>query len=263
MCARIAKDPFVQTACRQTAIQGLLAWARVYRPDGNPINESRLIPLIQAWDVLKPLLKTEEQAALQDFGRKIIGAGDAFFASLKPTDGRYYNNWGTWRLCIRVLTSAVLEDHGLIQSSHQLFAEHMAHNLMEADGSSSDFAQRDALLYHVYDLEAYVDTAAQMPSGFFSEEELSRIRKSIGFIRPFFTGEKEHIEFANSTVPFDIKRKNANMADYQNAPWNPEEARPLLRLARTVFPDIKSWTQNTVDEHYDPILKLQTAGLGD
>jgi hypothetical protein len=262
LCARIAKDHSVQASCQKTATQGLLEWAKVYQPTGNPINENQLIPLIQAWDALKPMLTAEDQKSLQNFGHRLIDAGDAFYAHLKPTDGRYYNNWGTWRLCIRSLTAAVLEDQNEIRSSQQKFAEHMAHNLL-ADGSSSDFLQRDALLYHVYDLVAYVDTAAQMPAGFFTAEELSHIQKSLDFIRPFFTGEKQHIEFANSKVPFDIKRKNAQLEDYQNAPWKPEHARPLLRLARVVFPSVKQWTQNIVDEKYDPILKLQTAGLGD
>jgi hypothetical protein len=258
VCARLTGG----AACRSAATQGLLAWARVYKPDGNPINENELIPLIQAWDIMKPLLTPHDEKVMEAFGRTLIAAGDQFYSSLKPTDGRFYNNWGTWRLCVRSLTSVVLADRELMSSSRELVRGHLQHNLMP-NGASIDFYGRDALHYHVYDLQAFATMAAFMPSGFFSDADLALVEKGLDFLEPFFTGKERHVEFVNSKVPFDIKRREAGLAEYQNAPWKPENARPLLRLARAAFPGIRPWSQSAVDEYYDPMLKLEAAALGD
>ena len=93
-------------------------------------------------------------------------------------------------------------------SSQQSVADHLAHNLLR-NGSSVDFRERNALHYHVYDLKAYTEMAAQMPRGFFSDADAAEIEKGIAFLEPFFTGRRQHIEFAGSRVPFDTKRRQA------------------------------------------------------
>ena len=262
ICSRIAQDSNLKESCQKAAIQGLLTWAKTYVPTGNPINENNLIPLIKAWDLVKPFLSIDDQKSLNNFGRLLVNTSDKYYENLKPTSGKIKNNWGTWRLEIRTITSQVLNESDLVKSSKLLLVEHINQNI-KSDGASIDFELRDALHYHVYDLEAYMELLSILPSDFLSKNEMAKIKSAIFFLKPFYLGEKTHIEFVKSNVPFDIQRKNAKLEDYQNAPWKPAGARKLLRLARIVFPEIKPWTESLVDEHYDPTLKLFTAGRGD
>ena len=70
----LADTEDLRDACRASAARGLVAWARSYRPTGNPINENLLIPWIQAWDVMKPLLSPSDERVLQAFGRRLASA---------------------------------------------------------------------------------------------------------------------------------------------------------------------------------------------
>ena len=92
-------------------------------------------------------------------------------------------------------------------------------------------------------------------------ETADAIGTGVMFLRPFALGEQTHIEFAQTTVPFDIQRKQAGDPVFTNAPWNPREARPLLRLARTRFPTVRPWTESLVDEQYAPRIKQLAALL--
>ena len=50
---------------------------------------------------------------------------------------------------------------------------------------------------------------------------------------------------------------------FRLAPWDPDHGRVLLRLARAVFPEIRSWTEHIVDHRYDPRTKLLAAIHGE
>ena len=104
-----------------------------------------------------------------------------------------------------------------------------------------DFRQRDALHYHVYNLEAFVFAATFTPD-VLEQTGRKAINDALDFLRPYFTGQKIHLEFVCSTVPFDRERANAGIEEYRTNPWKPERARKLLRDARPVFPEIKPWT---------------------
>lgn len=262
LCSRLARETVQKQACQKAATQGILAWANSYVPTGNPINESLLIPLMKAWDLLNPLLSTDDNKILNKFAHEIIAAGDNYYKNLNAKSDKAKNNWGTWRLAIRAITAQVIGEDDLIKTSKNLLADHISENI-KPDGASIDFEIRDALHYHIYDVEAYLELASILPLNYLTLDEMGKIKSAVLFLRPYYKGEKTHIEFVKSKVAFDIKRKNAKLEDYQNAPWKPSNARKILRLARVVFPDIKTWTQDLVDEHYDPTLKLFAAGHDD
>ena len=262
VCARTAGDPAQKAACRAAARTGLMVWANTYRPNGDPVNESAFIPWAQAMDAMAPLLEPKDQAQLKKFARAIIAAGDRFYGTMWPWDGRYHNNWASWRLCERAFMAAAVGDRGALQATGKMLDEHLKHNILD-DGSTIDFHQRDALHYHDYDVAPLADMAARMPRGFLSNGSRARIQNALNFMRPYFTGQKQHIEFVHTTVPFDIARKKAGLKDYQNLPWDPAGSRKTLRLARVPFPVIRSWTASTVDEHYDPLFKLMVSALED
>ena len=57
--------------------------------------------------------------------------------------------------------------------------------------------------------------------------------------------------------------QKAGLAAYQNQPWVPSTARPVLRVGRVAFPAIKSWTTSIVDDKYDKILRLMVSAIED
>ena len=260
VCARNEKDPVQRESCLQTAKFGLMTWAEVYKPNGDPINEAIFIPWAQALDVLNPLLEPNEKAQLEKFARAIIAAGDKYYGGMSSRDGKYYNNWGTYRLCERAFLAAAIGDKDMLKATGKMLDAHLQENLLD-NGQSIDFRDRDAFHYHVYDLYPLIEVAAQMPKGFLSGASMARIQKSLDFMRPYFMGEKENIEFKDTKVAFDIKRKKAGYEKYQNQPWDPTEARELLRLGRVPFPGIRNWTGSTVDAKYSNMFKLMVSVL--
>jgi hypothetical protein len=89
------------------------------------------------------------------------------------------------------------------------------------------------------------------------------VLSGIEFVRPFFLGLREHIEFQGTSIPFDKERRDDGNPVFQNAPWDPAHGRVLLRLARPVFPEIRGWTEQIVDHRYDPRTKLLAAIFGE
>ena len=143
---------------------------------------------------------------------------------------------------------------------------HIGQNI-SPDGSTFDFHQRDALHYHVYDLEALVDLV--LFTNLVGVEDQELILSGLRFIEPYFTGSQEHIEWVNSNVPFDRQRREAGDPAFAIAAWDPSSARLLLRLARTHFSPIRYWSASVVDEMYSPRVKQiaalfepQHSGLG-
>ena len=97
MCARAA-DVALADRCTQRVGEGLDAWSSTYRSMGNPINDSFLIKVIQAVDLTCPIASPERCARWRAWGIELAHRGDDFYAAMKPTDGRYANNWASWRL---------------------------------------------------------------------------------------------------------------------------------------------------------------------
>jgi hypothetical protein len=109
---------------------------------------------------------------------------------------------------------------------------------------------------HVYLLEPLVWMTICTPN---VVDHLTRERIDLGlnFLKPYYVGEKQHIEFQHTVAAFDVTRqKEDNNPTFQNKPWEPKKARTLLLMARQVFSDIQPWTENVVDEHNAPSIKL-------
>ena len=226
------------TNCTASAIQGLRVWATTYKPTGNPINENLLIPWIQAYDLMRPrllqLLNATDIYMLDQFLKQFIIKGDAYPAAI-ATSG----NFKTWRLCIRALASVTLADPALIASTKTLIANHVVYNLYPT-GSSYDYVIRDALFYHVYNLNAWLHVAVQAPVTL-SSRPMALIEAAVWFLKPFYTREKVHIEFLNSTFDFDRMRRDNNITTYKNDPWNPDAGTATISKAGVAYPSVYTW----------------------
>jgi hypothetical protein len=230
ICARYA----LRTSCINSAMQGLLVWATTYIPTGNPIDENLLIPWIQAYDLMRPMITNASQVFILDsFLRQLVARGDVYPNPPVP------DNHISWRFATRALSSVVLDDNTLIVSSRELIDQHLLYNLF-SDGTGFDFKSRDAMYYHVYNLEALMLIVLQAPK-VLTPVGLALIEAALNFIRLYYEGTLQHIEFLNSPIMFDYIRREAGLADFQNVPWVPSKANNLLEESRVAYPSVNAW----------------------
>ena len=232
-CARYGNAP----NCTAAAIQGLFVWATTNIPIGDPIDGSLMMPYIQAYDLMRPilvgLLTPDNITFLDDYLYLLIEAGDAFTQNPQP------NNHITWYYALRAIASVVLADEALINNTVQRMNEFIIYNIYD-DGSNVDFYLRDAIYYVVYDYEAWMYIVLQAPQ-LLSNTALTLINLGINWLQPYCQGNLTHIEFVYTTVKYDIDRRNAGLAVFQNLPWNYSEAFNLLDEAVLVFPSVAAW----------------------
>ena len=260
-CARFG-TPSQASACLEKLSNVTLSWARTYKPTGNSINEMRFIQFFQAVDLAAPKLPPDVKAELHSFIRSLVQAGDNLFSKMHGKDARLYNNWFTWRLAIRGLAGKIINDEKIIKSTHERFSLFILVNLFP-DGRTEDYIERDALLYHVYNLEAYQTAYSFAPESIDHKRFRERYKEALNLMEPYYTGREKHMEFARSQVAFDIQRRNAGLSHYQNAAWDTSTADPLLKLARLSEPSLKPWTKNLLKQEFDPSIELFTAACGE
>ncbi len=249
-CAAFASDLQLTNAAMLRSLEFLERWSALYIPQGNPINDSRLLPMLFAARLIWAEISEAKRSDLSRWVREFVTQGDRFYAGdidagtrriVHPdSDSRVKNNWQTWRLAIRISAVKILNDQSEIARTKELIAQFIEVNF-NSDGSSFDFLQRDALHYHVYDLEAWTQISITAPE-VLTAPQRDRIEQAFLFTKPYYEGAREHIEFLNTKVPFDVQRRDAGTPGFENAPWKAEGANNLLRFARCVFPATRSWT---------------------
>jgi hypothetical protein len=294
VAGRYAREP-LRAYSRVTAISALSAWVRAYRPTGNPIDEWFFVPLLQAADLVagSPVPEDggpvpegrrpgpedgrpgpedgpptpEDAAALRGWARAFAESGDQFYEGRASRNPGRANNWMARRLLIRSVAAVVAGDATARAETPGLLRDFVARNYLagpsgERDGRTFDFEQRDALHYHIAAVQPLVEMALYTPD-LVDPPARAAIRSGLEFLRPFFLGQAEHVEFARTSISFDRERRDDGNPAFQNAPWEPARGRVLLRLARAAFPEIRDWTEQIVDHAYDPRTKLLAAIYGE
>jgi hypothetical protein len=210
-------------------LQYMYAWAETNQAIGNPINESKLDPLFEGYDLIKDEINTNSRQVIEKWFKQIADAEIATQHTLLKRKSTY-NNWNSHR--IKILTSIA---YLLNDKAYQLFVDtnmkkQIAKNLY-ADGSGFDFKERDALHYHQYTLEPLLTAAIiiKRATDFdyytYLSASGSSIQKSVAFLLPYATGEKTHAEFVNSKSAFDKKRALNKEPDYiTGANFEPKKA---------------------------------------
>ncbi len=211
----------------------VLAWARVYEPRGDPIDETEFVRLMKGYDLARALF-TDGQRAEAD--RWLLRLAEKEKTAVNPASTAAKNNHYSHRLKIIGHVAFLLPDPELRAWTAAEYRRHLDQNLYP-DGATFDFRQRDALHYHVYDLLPLVELAvAADRSGenfyAYATPEGASLEKSISFLIPYITGEKTHREFVHSTIKFDRERSAAGDPSIQvGAKWNPAKAKTLFDLA--------------------------------
>ncbi len=212
----------------------VLAWARVNEPQGDPINETKLEPLLVGYDLTQGVYSAGEKGTVETWMRKLAGA--LIERQKKKSKATSFNNWHSHRLKMLGLCGWLLQDKALIERAVSGYREQVTNNL-ESDGSSFDFHERDALHYHCYDLEPLLSlaTAAKQRGvdlyGHVGTNGAS-LGKAVEFLVPYCDGSKSHAEFVNSKVEFDRKRAEAGQGEFAiGHPFDPKEGLEALEMA--------------------------------
>ena len=191
-------------------------WARVNQPTGNPIDETRLEGFLWGLDMLGPAVQSPAvQAWLTRWQ-----AADRNWRFGPNTET---NNHKTHHLKILLMLDRVLGRTDEYARDRAEAERHLKTNLGSVDGSSLDYHQRDAMHYHVYDLEAWNEIA--LITGCCGPE----LDRAFGFFEKTMREHPEHREFANTTAPIDSKRAAAGFG-YARA-----QTYDVRKAARAIF----------------------------
>lgn len=263
---RTAPEP-LRTRSIDVARSALRAWAEVYRPTGNPIDEWFFVPVLQAVDLVAGTAPADGDGALRRWAGAFASSGDGFYRGKPARNPSRVNNWMARRLLVRAVATTVNGDRRARAEMAPMLERFVEGNYVAGpsgvtDGRTYDFVQRDALHYHIAAVEPLVEVALHAP-----DLVVARVRAAVlsglEFLRPFFEGERTHVEFVHTSVSFDVTRRDDGNPVFRNAPWEPARGRVVLRLARAVFPEIRPWTEDIVDHRYDPRTKLLAAIHGE
>jgi hypothetical protein len=224
----------------------LLAWAATYRPTLQPIDETNFDTLIDAYAILKPELGADDRARVGDWLR---GWGQDYIDAMEGAQrrgnhtGGWVNNWQSHRIKIVTMIAAATEDDNLFAAARTFFKTHVLENI-EPDGEVTDFVERDALHYVVYDLEPLLQAALAArsrgenwyDSGMVEDRSL---KQAVAWLVPYVTGAKTHEEFVKSTVAFDHERAAAGLKEYAGQ-YDPRHAAKLYWLAAEFEPSYRA-----------------------
>lgn len=210
-------------------------WADTYQMSFNPIDETGFDTLILATDLTEDDLPPALKAKLDAFWRRMAkGYLDAMDGSAKNS----HTNWQSHRIKLATMAAFELGDPKLIERARAAFRKQVTGNI-RPDGSVFDFYERDALHYVTYNLDPMLMAALsaqahdqdwygwKSPTG-------SSLAGALKWLEPYATGEKTHIEFANSQIVFDRERAAAGQKEYAPHPWDPGNAVNTYALAAAI-----------------------------
>lgn len=197
----------------------LIAWADSNFSRGDPIDDTNLDPAIETYAMLKGDLVPGERKRISRWFSRVADA-EIHARFNDPNRATAHNNWNAHRLKIIGEIGLAIGDKTLQAYTIAGIKEHIGRNLLP-DGRSEDFVSRDAIHYHLYDLEPLLKLAIvlqqatgvnyytyQAPSG-------SSLQKSVEWLLPYLDGRQTHAEFVNSTVEFDRRRARNGESSYK------------------------------------------------
>ncbi len=226
----------------------LTAWAKTNRSNGDPIDDTNLDAGIEAFDLIKEKINSQDKEKISNWLKQVANA-EINSKKMKPGHETSYNNWNSHRLKIVGEIAYTLNNETFKNYAVNGFKDQLNKNL-KPDGSSIDFELRDALHYHIYDLEALLKLiivpkrATGVDYYSYVSEKQTSVKKSVEWTLPYLTEEKIHAEFVNSKVAFDKARANNNEPDYKTgANFHPKYGANMLSLAAYFQPQYLSVLQ--------------------
>ncbi len=197
----------------------LLDWAKTYQPNGHPINETRLEGFLWTYDLIRCYLSWDEQKRINAWLKKIQKSKHQW--KFGPSSS--VNNLKTHQLKILLMIDRLLDDKKALASDRETLQVHLINNLLEG-GVSFDYKERDALHYHVYNLEPWLEISLLEPQ--FKES----VNEAYDFLIKQIKDDNIHNQFTNSKQKIDKKRAEGGF-EYakKGGSFNPE------RITRSVI----------------------------
>jgi hypothetical protein len=227
MTWRLTRNDSYLDACNRYYI----AWLITYRFSFNPIDETKFDKFIIAYDVVRERMPAQTQVKMGAFLR---GMAEGYLESRDVRKDTEINNWQSHRIKLMTLASFSLGDAQLIGRAEKAFQTQLDATL-QADGSTFDFKQRDALHYVVYSLEPLTVAAlAAKAHGkdwyHMKNKDSVSLEVALAWLSPYAEGRKTHEEFVRSTVRLDCDRKNGGVRGYSGL-WEPKSSAALYHIA--------------------------------
>jgi hypothetical protein len=210
----------------------LLAWATVNVSQGNPINDTKLEPILHAYADARKSLSSDDRTVIN---RWCATMAHAIIDARQKRPDTLTTNWQSHRLKTIGLVAFLLNDDELIAYTIDGYRAQLRDNL-RPDGSTLDFEIRDALHYQCYDLEPLLSLAIaadQHDVDLYHERSPAgaSLPNSVAFLVPYCEGTKLHPEFVHSTVEFDRQRAASGDRMYKaGLPFNPHMGTQSLEL---------------------------------
>ncbi len=162
---------------------------------------------------------------------------DAEMANAKKGRSTSMNNWHSHRLKVVGQIGFILANKSYTDYAVNGLKEQIGQNL-NADGTSWDFLERDALHYHAYDLEPMLTLSIIIKRATgenlftYVSAKSTSIQKSVDWFLPYVKGEKVHEEYVNSKVAFDRERAKNNEKGFEiGSPFDVKQGLYTLSLA--------------------------------
>nr|WP_315466068.1 glycosyltransferase [uncultured Rhodoferax sp.] len=218
----------------------LTAWAEVYQPSYNPVDETHLEAYLDAYAVLRDAQTFALPAVATRLVRQL---GEGYLQRMEtpadPQNTTWRNNWQSHRIKIATLAAVALQDSAMLRRAEAQFVQQLSRNIA-VDGTVFDFLERDALHYVAYDLEPLLRAAiAARTQGrdwlALRGENNSALMRAVQWLQPYATGQRQHEEFANTTIQFDRDRRASGVRGFEGM-WNPQRGATLYWLASVLDP---------------------------
>ncbi|MBO9674962.1 MAG: alginate lyase family protein [Sphingobacteriaceae bacterium] len=229
---RITNDQKYLNKC----VEFLSAWAKINKPNGDPIDDTNLDQAVDAYDLIKQDIPAGDKKQIEQWLNETAWA-EINSKRMKAGRATAINNWNAHRLKVVGEIGYALNNQELINWTIENLKSHININLYP-DGTSLDFKERDAMHYHIYDLEPMLKLAimidrAKGPNFYtYESPKGSSIKKSVEWLFPYIKGEKQHEEYVNTTVKFDRDRAKNNEPGFApGSMFKPGLALPVLRLS--------------------------------
>ncbi|HEY0273942.1 MAG TPA: alginate lyase family protein [Chitinophaga sp.] len=236
---------------RDKAMEYLLAWATVNKPNGDPIDDTNLDPAVEAFDLLKDDLPAAQKAVIVAW---LEATAQEEIRKATLHHGLNHNNWHSHRIKEVGEIGFATGNKTLQQYAISGMEDQVEHNLLP-DGSGIDFAERDALHYQLYNLEPLIKLAVIIRRATGKDyynyvgQNKASIAHCVAWTVPFITGAQKHAEFVNSKVEFDRKRAANKEGAYKiGGDFNPQAGIYMLTLAEYFQPSLHAVTSTLKPE---------------
>lgn len=178
----------------------LLAFAKLNQPTGHPIDETRLDGMIWAYDLIACKLSAEDNKVIRDWFENMRQKKLKWkFGSVSSN-----NNHRIHQLKMLLLLDKIL-NHDL-SHDRQTIEEYSHSNINSETGVTQDYLERDALYYHNYVLQAWLEIAL------ISQCCKQPVEKAFDFLVGKISSHQVDNEFSHSRAKIDKLRGNAGFA---------------------------------------------------